>query len=81
MRLVYRLRPVLFADPRSGDATAILEQQTQKLTLPFDPVAEIFYRVLDDSGWRRESYNVKSIPAEDRLRRRFTSTDFLVRGK
>ncbi len=47
----------------------------------FDPVAEIFYRVADDSGWRRESYNVRSTPAEERIRRRFTSTDFLVRGR
>lgn len=46
----------------------------------FDPVAEVFYRVVDDSGWRRESYNVKSTPAEERMRRRFTSTSFLVRG-
>ena len=46
----------------------------------FDPVAEVFYRVSNDSGWRRESYNVKSTPAEERVRRRFTSTDFLVRG-
>jgi len=47
----------------------------------FDPVAEVFYRVADDSGWRRESYNVRSMPPEPRMRRRFTSTDFLVRGK
>ena len=47
----------------------------------FDPVAEVFYHVTDDSGWRRESYNVKSTPAEERVRRRFTSTDFLVRGR
>jgi hypothetical protein len=47
----------------------------------FDPVAEVFYRVADDSGWRRESYNVRSMPPEPRLQRRFTSTDFLVRGR
>ena len=47
----------------------------------FDPVAEVFYRVSDDSGWRRESYNTRSTPAEDRVRRRFMSTDFLVRGR
>ncbi len=47
----------------------------------FDPVAEVFYRVTDDSGWRRESYNVRSTPAEPSVRRRFTSTDFLMRGK
>jgi hypothetical protein len=46
----------------------------------FDPVAEVFYRVADDSGWRRESYNMRSTPADDRERRRFTSTSFLVRG-
>ena len=46
----------------------------------FDPVAEVSYRVVDDSGWRRESYDVRSTPAEERIRRRFTSTDFLIRG-
>jgi len=46
----------------------------------FDPVAEVFYRVADDSGWRRESYDTRSIPPEERIRRRFTSTDFLIRG-
>jgi hypothetical protein len=47
----------------------------------FDPVAEVFYRVADDSGWRRESYNTRSTPAEERVRRRFLSTDFLERGR
>jgi hypothetical protein len=47
----------------------------------FDPVAEVFYRVADDSGWRRESYAVRSTLPEPRLQRRFTSTDFLVRGR
>jgi hypothetical protein len=47
----------------------------------FDPVAEVFYRVTDDSGWRRESYDTRSTPPEERIRRRFTSTDFLVRGR
>jgi hypothetical protein len=47
----------------------------------FDPVAEVFYSVPSDSGWRRESYDVKSTPAEERIRRRFTSTSFLVRGR
>jgi hypothetical protein len=44
-------------------------------------VAEVFYRVADDSGWRRESYNVRSTPADERQRRRFTSTSFLIRGR
>jgi hypothetical protein len=47
----------------------------------FDPVAEVFYRVSDDSGWRRESYDVHSTPADPRLRRRFTASDYLVRGR
>ncbi len=47
----------------------------------FDPVAEVFYRVADDSGWRRETYDTRSIPPDERIRRRFTSTDFLVRGR
>ncbi len=47
----------------------------------FDSVAEVFYRVADDSGWRRESYNVRSTPADERQRRRFTSTSFLIRGR
>ncbi len=54
VRLVYRLRPTLFADQRSGDAIAILEQQTQKLTLPFDPVTEI--RVLSDDLYHHGLY-------------------------
>jgi hypothetical protein len=47
----------------------------------FDPVAEVVYRLVDDSGWRRESYDVRSTPADERVRRRFTSTDYLVRGR
>jgi hypothetical protein len=46
----------------------------------FDPVAEAFYRVVDDSGWLRESFDVRSIPVDEEVRRRFTSTDFLLRG-
>ena len=47
----------------------------------FDPVAEVFYRVPDDSGWRRESYDALSTPPEERIRRRFTSSDYLMRGR
>jgi hypothetical protein len=47
----------------------------------FDPVAEVFYRVSDDSGWRRESYDARSTPSEERLRRRFTASDYLERGR
>jgi hypothetical protein len=47
----------------------------------FDPVAEVFYRVSDDSGWRRESYDVRSTPSDPHLRRRFTASDYLERGR
>ena len=47
----------------------------------FDPVAEVFYRVSDDSGWRRESYDARSTPSEERVRRRFTASDYLERGR
>jgi hypothetical protein len=46
----------------------------------FDPVAEVFYVMADESGWRRESWGVKSTPTADTVQRRFTSTDFLMRG-
>lgn len=46
----------------------------------FDPVAAVFLDTSDSSGWRRESYDLLSIPpAEDELRR-FTSPAFLERG-
>ena len=35
----------------------------------------------DDSGWRRESYDVRSTPADPTLRRRFTASDYLERGR
>jgi hypothetical protein len=35
----------------------------------------------DDSGWHRESWDVKSVPTDDAVQRRFTSTDFLMRGR
>ena len=47
----------------------------------FDPVGEVFYVVADDSGWNRESWDVKSVPTEERVQRRFTATDFLGRGR
>ncbi len=51
-RLAYRLEPTLFADRRSG--APVLEHQTRKLTLPFDPVAEI--RILTDDLYHHGHY-------------------------
>jgi hypothetical protein len=65
----------------SGDMLGYPEFQAGVKANVFDPVAEVFYVMADDSGWRRESWDVKSIPAADEVQRRFTSVDFLTRGR
>ena len=47
----------------------------------FDPVAAVFAHTQDASGWRRESYDVRSVPAKPSKQLRFTSSDFLLRGR
>ena len=47
----------------------------------FDPVAAGFYFVPGrGSGWRRESYDVRSLPLEPSDLRKLTSTDELLKG-
>ncbi len=46
-RLWFRLRSVLFSEEQSRDLTAILDQLSQKLHLPFDPVTEV-HALTDD---------------------------------
>jgi hypothetical protein len=47
----------------------------------FDPVAAVFYDTAEGgSGWRRESYDLLSIPPEESELRRLTSPGFLDRG-
>ena len=47
----------------------------------FDPVAAVFLYVPGGgSGWRRESYAVRSLPLEPAEVRRMTSTDDLLKG-
>lgn len=47
----------------------------------FDPVVESFYYVPGGgSGWRRESYDVKSVPLDPGEVRRLTTTDLLLQG-
>ncbi len=65
----------------SGDVVNYPEWPNGQRASVFDPVAEAFYRVADDSGWLRESYDVRSTPADPREQRRFTSTDYLIRGR
>jgi hypothetical protein len=46
----------------------------------FDPVATLFYEVFGGgSGWRRESYDVRSLPLEGDRLHEMTSTDTLER--
>ena len=50
--------------------------------LVFDPVAALFFDVADGgSGWRRESYDVRSIPPSDEDLGQLTSTSYLTRGR
>jgi hypothetical protein len=47
----------------------------------FDPVLASFHVATDDSGWRRESYELLSTPIDSSDLRRFMSADFLARGR
>ncbi len=53
-RLTYRLRPALFADAYGQQALATLDNELQKLQLPFDLVQEVNY--LTDVLYDRGSY-------------------------
>jgi hypothetical protein len=47
----------------------------------FDPVAAVFYYVPGGgAGWRRESYDVRSVPVDPKRLRKLTSTDELMKG-
>lgn len=46
----------------------------------FDPVAAAFL-TLPSGGWRRESWNVRSVPRDERELRALVSTDGLARGR
>jgi hypothetical protein len=49
--------------------------------LVFDPVAAVYYGAgTGRSGWRRESYAVKSLPVRDAELMRYLSPDYLQRG-
>jgi hypothetical protein len=48
----------------------------------FDPVAALFHEAAGGgSGWRRESYDLLSVPVDERRLREMTSTDSLGRGR
>ncbi|HUW17266.1 MAG TPA: hypothetical protein VMW94_09335, partial [Actinomycetes bacterium] len=47
----------------------------------FDPVAAVFFDAADGgSGWRREAYDVLSVPRDETELRRMSQPSFLSRG-
>ncbi|UCE86938.1 MAG: DUF1329 domain-containing protein [Deltaproteobacteria bacterium] len=57
--------------PRSGEPAFV-----------FDPVAAVFFSSNDGgTGWRRESFDVRSVPVSDAELRSMTSTTALIRGR
>jgi hypothetical protein len=66
----------------SGDVADYPGTPGAKRALVFDPVAVAVYRAADGgSGWRRESYDVRSTPPSRAELREMTSTDSLLRGR
>jgi hypothetical protein len=65
----------------SGDAERYPVWPSSEPANVFDPVAAVFYYVPGKgSGWRRESYDVRSLPLEPGDIRKLTSTDDLLKG-
>jgi len=66
----------------SGDLPDYPEWPGGGKALVFDPVAASFFSASDGrSGWRRESYDVRSVPADPDEVRRMTSLDALQKGR
>jgi len=66
----------------SGDAARYPTWPSGEPANVFDPVAAAFYFVPGGgSGWRRESYDVRSLPLEPGEIRKLTSTDDLQKGR
>lgn len=66
----------------SGDVAQYPEWPGGGMALVFDPVAASFFAASDGrSGWRRESYDVRSVPVDAKEVRRMTSTDSLLHGR
>jgi len=64
----------------SGDLSRYPAWPNGEAANVFDPVAAVSYSATEGgTGWRRESYDILSVPPEGGLRK-YTSTDFLIRG-
>jgi hypothetical protein len=65
----------------SGDVAGYPNGPGADRALLFDPVAAVYYRAADGgSGWRRESYDVRSTAPSRSALREMTTTDTLLRG-
>jgi hypothetical protein len=66
----------------SGDRAEYPQWPGGERAAVFDPVAAAFFWVPGGgSGWRRESYDVRSVPIDPKDLRELTSTDALLRGR
>lgn len=71
----------LFVHRFSGDIPAYPTWPDGSAANVFDPVGAAFYQVAaGNAGWRRESYDVRSVPVEGAELQRFTSSDALLKG-
>jgi len=66
----------------SGDLFDYPRWPTGEPSHVFDPVAASYYNsAAGGSGWRRESYDVLSVPIRESDLRRYLSTDSLLKGR
>ena len=66
----------------SGDVADYPEWPGGGKALVFDPVAASFFAVSDgQSGWRRESYDSRSVPIDDGEVQRMSATGSLLKGR
>jgi hypothetical protein len=65
----------------SGDVASYPEWPGGVPASVFEPVAAVFYNVMaGGGGWRRESYDLLSLPFPEAERRKMLSSDRLDRG-
>jgi len=66
----------------SGDVIDYPLWPNGEQALVFDPVAAVYYNAATGgSGWRRESFGVRSVPTSHATLMRYLSPDFLLRGR
>jgi hypothetical protein len=65
----------------SGDTFDYPRWSAEEPAYVFDPVAAVYYNAATGgSGWRRESYDVRSVPVSESETMRYLSSDDLLRG-